>query len=193
MKSYTFRVVIDTVKDSFRDIEISADDTFETLHNEIIKAYDFKGDQMTSFYMSDDDWEKGEEIALMDMGFGRSMSETKLNELIKTKSQKILYVYDFLKMWIFYVELVEINAKPSTTELPVMLIKIGASPDENDKEIPNLLEGMTDSKKSGRKKDDFDDEYESYADDFDEDFDDDDYDDYDDEFGNFDNIDDYDM
>jgi len=188
MKSYTFRVVIDTVEDSFRDIEILSTDTFEALHSSIIKAYDFKGDQMTSFYMSDDNWEKGEEIALMDMGFGRSMEGTKLDELLKTKSQKVLYVYDFLKMWIFYVELVKINAKPSKEDLPAVLLRIGDSPNESDKEIPNLLEGMTDFDKES-KSSEVDDFYKTYGDEFNDDF----GDDFDEDFGGFENIDDLDI
>ena len=188
MKTYTFRVVIDTVKDSFRDIEITTSATFESLHNTIIEAYEFRGDQMTSFYMSDDEWEKGEEIALMDMGFGKSMADTKLEDLMKAHNQKILYVYDFLKMWIFYVELVKVNPTATKPELPAILIKIGASPNEDEKEIPNLLEGMTDFDSSSSKSSEVDDFYKTYGDEFGGD------DDLGDEFGgDFENIDDLDI
>lgn len=185
MKSYTFRLVVDTEEDIFRDVEIASDDTFESLHNTIVKAFDFKGDQMTSFYMSDENWEKGEEIALMDMGFGKSMSDTKLVDMITSDDQKILYVYDFLKMWIFYVELVKVNEKPTQNELPAILIKIGNSPNEEDKEIPNLLEGMTDLDSSNASNNDVDDFYKKYGDEFGGDLDDD--------FGGFENIDDLDI
>jgi len=185
MKSYTFRVVVDAVDDSFRDIEIAANDTFESLHTAIIDAFDFKGDQMTSFYMSDDNWEKGEEIALMDMGFGKSMNDTMLEEMMLVEDQKVLYVYDFLKMWIFYVELVKTNKKSTRSELPVLLIKIGDSPKEEEKEIPNLLEGMTDNKGAGAKNSELDDFYNTYGDEFGDDLDDD--------FGGFENIDDLDI
>ena len=186
MESYTYRVVVDTKEDSFRDIEIAIDATFEELHNAIIEAYEFRGDQMTSFYMSDDEWEKGEEIALMDMGFGKSMSDTQLKDMMKAKDQKILYVYDFLKMWIFYVELVKVNRKATRTDLPALIIKIGDSPNEDDKEIPNLLEGMTDFDQSSSKSNEVDDFYKTYGDEFNDD-------DLDDDFGGFENIDDLDI
>lgn len=186
MKSYTYRVVIDTKEDSFRDIEIATDATFEALHNAIIEAYDFRGDQMTSFYMSDDDWDKGEEIALMDMGFGKSMADIKLKDMMKAKDQKILYVYDFLKMWIFYVELIKENKIPTQSVLPAILIKIGKSPNEDDKEIPNLLEGMTDFDGSSKKSNEVDDFYKTYGDEFNDD-------DLDDDFEGFENIDDLDI
>lgn len=186
MKSYTFRIVVDTVEDSFRDIEIAADATFESLHDIIIEAYDFRGDQMTSFYMSDDEWEKGEEIALMDMGFGKSMADTKLEDMMKSNNQKVLYVYDFLKMWIFYVELVKVNETATRADLPAILIKIGDSPSEDDKEIPNLLEGMTDFDSSSSKSSEVDDFYKTYGDEFGDD-------NLDGDFGGFENIDDLDI
>lgn len=185
MKTYTFRVVVDTEDDIFRDIEIATNSSFEELHHTIVKAFDFKGDQMTSFYMSDDSWEKGEEIALMDMGFGKSMNDTKLEDMITDDNQKILYVYDFLKMWIFYVELIKVNEKTSAKDLPAILIKIGNSPNEDDKEIPNLLEGLTDLDMGTSTSNEVDDFYKKYGDEFGGDLEDD--------FGGFENIDDLDI
>ncbi len=185
MKTYTFRVVVDTEEDIFRDIEIATNASFEVLHQTIVKAFDFKGDQMTSFYMSDENWEKGEEIALMDMGFGRSMADTQLETMVADDHQKILYVYDFLKMWIFYVELIKVNEEPSTKELPAILMKIGDSPNEDDKEIPNLLDGLTDLDMGGTPNNEVDDFYKKYGDEFGGDLDDD--------FGGFENIDDLDI
>ncbi len=176
MGTYTFRVVVDAEEDCFRDVEIAQDDTFESLHSAIVEAFKFRGDQMASFYMSNNEWEKGEEIALMDMGMGRAMNETLLNEMVKQPNQKILYVYDFLKMWIFYVELIKINEGSATTDLPFILLAIGTPPNEDDKEMPDLLEGV---------------DLSSGVDGF-KDWDDD-LDDFDDDFGGFENIDDLDI
>lgn len=189
MKSYTYRIVVDATEDSFRDLEIEASSTFEDLHHAIIDAFDFRGDQMASFYMSDDNWEKGEEIALMDMGFGKSMDNTKLQDMMNVKDQKVLYVYDFLKMWIFYVELVKTNKTATRDDLPALLIKIGDSPKEDEKEIPNLLEGMTDADNGKTKSNEVDDFYKTYGDEFNDDF----GDDFNDDFGGFENIDDLDI
>ena len=106
MKAYKFRVVIDTDDDVFRDIVILENQNFEDLHFAVIHAFGFEGDQMASFYMSNEEWEKGEEIGLMDMSFGdekgpKDMKSTVIESQIESKHQKILYVYDFLKMWIF--------------------------------------------------------------------------------------------
>ncbi len=186
MKTYIFRVVPDIEDNIFRDIELREDQTFEELHLAIIAAFEFRGDQMASFYMSDDEWSKGEEIGLMDMGFGeemgpRTMSSTVLNSMIIEPDEKILYLYDFLKMWIFYVELVDEKEVENGAEYPRLLREIGVSPNEDDKEIPDLLEGLTDSAPT---KDPMQSEIDDIMNE---------YGDEDDFGGGFENIDDYDI
>jgi hypothetical protein len=137
---YKFRVIIDTEEDVFRDIEIETDATFESFHTAILDAFDFEAGEMASFYMSDDTWSKGLEIPLMDMGGEKgkknlSMSATKLNEMITQPSEKILYVYDFLRMWIFYVELVEIKKDLPSTIYPRVAMVYGDAPAQDSKEM----------------------------------------------------------
>ncbi len=71
MAGLKFRVLLDSKEQEqvFRDILISDQDNFESFYKAILKAYDFKGDQMGSFYMSNDNWDKGHEISLMDMTY----------------------------------------------------------------------------------------------------------------------------
>ena len=93
MKAYKFRVVIDTDEDVFRDIVILENQNFEDLHFAVIHAFGFEGDQMASFYMSNEEWEKGEEIGLMDMSFGdekgpKDMISTDIESQIESKHQK---------------------------------------------------------------------------------------------------------
>jgi hypothetical protein len=180
MKAYKFRVVIDTDEDIFRDIVILENQNFEDLHFAIIHAFGFEGDQMASFYMSDEQWEKGEEIGLMDMSFGeekgpKDMKSTQLESQIENNKQKILYVYDFLKMWIFYLELIEVSQEDTNYAYPHVTLNFGESPDENSKIIPDLTEGMIPEKSI---EDDINDVFNEYNED---------------EFESFDNIDDYDF
>ena len=153
MGVYKFRVVIDTKEDVFRDIEIKDSQTFEDLHGAIIAAYEFRGDQMTSFYMSDDSWEKGLEIGLMDMSFGEeagppTMKTAKLSSFVEEKNQKILYVYDFLKMWIFYIELIEEKEEEPDQLYPCLALSFGDAPSEDDKEMEDLFSGIEEVKET---------------------------------------------
>lgn len=132
---YTFRVLIDYEKDVFRDIICRQDHSFMDLSKAIIEAFDFSGDQMSSFYMSNENWDKGEEIVQFDMGPEddlKSMESTLLKDMIKDNDQKILFIYDFLKLWIFYIELISIS-KEKEGDYPQITSRLGISPKEDDK------------------------------------------------------------
>ena len=110
---YRFRVILDhkNKEDIFRDVEIRKTDTFEDLHNVITQSFGFDGSEMASFYLSNDSWEQGQEIALFDMGQSNEiqmMNETKIEDLINEAQTRLIYIYDFLNMWTFLVELGEV-------------------------------------------------------------------------------------
>lgn len=173
MNTFVLRIVVDTEEDIFRDIEIREDQNFEELHDAIIKSFKFSGDQMASFYMSNDNWEKGQELGLMDVSAfdgddsTPSMRNTTINHMLHSKHQKMLYVYDFLKMWIFYVEVIEIIDADDAGEYPKVVREFGEAPSEDSKDLPDLFEGIDldgDDDEFGM-KDEFDDEFDDFDDD----------------------------
>ncbi|RLD27064.1 MAG: hypothetical protein DRI75_10420 [Bacteroidetes bacterium] len=133
---YRFRVILDndTDDDIFRDLEIRETDTLEDLQNIITQSFGFDGTEMASFYRSDDEWNQGEEISLFDMSEGINavnlMSETILEDVINEANTKLIYVYDFLNMWTFYVELAEIVEENQGTDYPNLMFVQGQIPDE---------------------------------------------------------------
>ena len=100
---YRFRVILDndTEEDIFRDLEIRENDSMEDLHNIITQSFGFDGMEMASFYVSDEEWNQGEEIAMFDVSEGNNkvkvMSATKINDLVHEASTRLIYVYDFFK------------------------------------------------------------------------------------------------
>ena len=182
MNSYKYRVVLDLAEDQevFADILIPSNANANTLYNHIISEFKFSGMQMASFFLSNDNWDKGEEISFMDMsedGSMRTMDKTVLNEIQLDKGDKMLLVYDFLRMWIFLIELVEISEEVITEAKTI--IRFGDAPDEESKEMI----GGEDLLGEVPKDEDFDyglgDEY--------------DLGDDDESLDEFDNIDDYDI
>ena len=133
---YRFRIVLDndTEDDVFRDIEIRETDSLEDLHNSITQAFGFDGIEMASFYLSDDEWNQGEEISMFDTSEGydqmRLMSETPINDVSDEKKTKLIYVYDFMNMWTFYVELAEIVEETPGTDYPNLMFVHGQIPTE---------------------------------------------------------------
>lgn len=131
---YRFRVVLDndTDEDVFRDIEIKETDSLEDLHNCIAQSFGFDGLEMASFYVSDDVWNQGEEIPMIDLGeeaAERTMNSTIINELIHEAQTKLIYVYDFFSMWTFYVELAEIVEETEGVNYPNLMFVHGQLPD----------------------------------------------------------------
>ena len=118
MSIYKFRVLLENDEDIFRDIEIKSAQNFDDLHQIILASFGFDNSQMASFYISNDDWEKGQEITLFDMQVGENqqekilvMLETKINTQVNCVGAHILYAYDFLNMHNFFIELIEIKVK----------------------------------------------------------------------------------
>lgn len=147
MGALKFRVLLDTEQESeiFRDILIDENDNFESLYNAIISSFRFQGDQMASFYISNDNWDKGHEISLMDMNYGDEsidevasvMSGAVLRDFMEFPDQKVILVYDFLRMWIFLIELIE--KTEDFIETPQTLLAVGMAPPEDSRSV-NLEE-----------------------------------------------------
>ncbi|WP_439151962.1 IS1096 element passenger TnpR family protein [Winogradskyella sp.] len=133
---YRFRVILDndTEDDVFRDLEIRETDTMEDLHNIITQSFGFDGMEMASFYVSDDEWNQGEEIAMFDVSEAgnkvKMMSTTIIKDMVHEASTKLIYVYDFMNMWTFYVELAEIVEEAEGTDYPNLMFVHGQIPDE---------------------------------------------------------------
>ncbi len=137
---YKFRVILDTEEDIFRDIAILEDDTLEDLHNAIVNAFDFDGQELASFYTCDNQWNQEEEIPLFDTGDiageQKTMNDCLLASVLDKENTKIIYVYDFLNMWTFLVELAAIEAIEVGMIYPNTLFAHGIMPlDGVDKEF----------------------------------------------------------
>ena len=109
---YRLRVFLETNGDDvYRDIEIQGDDTLEDLHNVIVQSFDFAGDQMASFYLTDEELNQGMEIPLFNMDesnrANNMMSNTQIKDVLDEENSNLIYVYDFLNMWRFLVGLME--------------------------------------------------------------------------------------
>lgn len=111
---YKFRIISDEVDDFLREIKIDSEASFFDFHEAILKSTGYKDDQMTSFFICDDDWEKEIEVTLEDMGNSSSeedsfvMKDTLLSELVEDEKQKLIYVFDPLAERVFFIELSEI-------------------------------------------------------------------------------------
>lgn len=131
---YKIRIILDVDDNVIRDIAIDATNTLEDLHYAINEAFGFSGTEMASFYLSDAEWNQGEEFPLFDMseipGEVIQMREISLGEVMVRPGDKLIYVYDFIFMWTFYVELIEVLEDGAFKLLPQLVFSLGEVPEE---------------------------------------------------------------
>lgn len=146
---YRFRAILDndTEEDIFRDFEIRESDTLEDLHNVITQSFGFDGTEMASFYLSNEQWEQGEEISLFDLSddnSARLMAETRINDVVHEVQPKLIYVYDFFSMWTFFVELAEIVDEVDGASYPNLMFAKGQVPDDAPEKLFEAEEDFDD-------------------------------------------------
>lgn len=130
---YRFKLVSDEVSNFSREIEIDSENSFLQLRNVILESVGFTKDELDSFFLCNDDWEREEEVTLEDMGASASdcdqwlMESTTLEELIEDEGQKLSFVFDYLTDRSFFLELKEMIPSRSLVE-PVCTMKRGKAP-----------------------------------------------------------------
>src|SRR6201996_6563075 len=151
MAVYRFRIAFEDYDDVIREIDIKSNQTFEDLHRAIHQAIGYNPDYPSSFYISNDQWTKGEEITYLpnqrriDRGVSL-MEKVKLSSFIDDPHQKFYYTFNFDRPFDFHVELIKIiidetpgivypNVVKSVGEAPRQFVNTVAPPTEADDEV----------------------------------------------------------
>lgn len=143
MAVYRFRIVFEDDEDVVREIDILGKQTYADFHRAIQEAIGFDNSKNASFFMSDDLWKKGQEIALQvpprddddddypqvrKKGEVMEMSKCKIASFIDDPHQRMIYVFDPLAKWTFLVELSRIVPDDAKASYPKTTKSTGASP-----------------------------------------------------------------
>jgi hypothetical protein len=113
MALYRFRVTFEDYDDVSREIDIKSTQTFQDLHRAIHQSTGYNSEYSSSFYISNDQWLKGEEISYLpnqrriDRGVAL-MEKVKLSSRIDDPHQKFYYTFNFDRPFDFHVELMKI-------------------------------------------------------------------------------------
>ena len=110
---YKFTMLSDEVDNFVRIFNIDAEASFLELNDAILDSVNFEKNQMTSFFICSDNWEKGQEVTLLEMESSSEydnliMKDTKLEELLSDEGQKILFQFDMISDRVFFIELTEV-------------------------------------------------------------------------------------
>lgn len=133
MAIYRFRVTFEDYDEVTREIDIKSNQTFADLHEAIHKSTGYNSDYSSSFYVSNDQWTKGEEIAFKpnqrktDRGVAL-MENSKLSNFIDDPHQKFYYTFNFDRPFDFHVELIKILNETPGAVYPLVSKTVGEAP-----------------------------------------------------------------
>ena len=127
---FRIRAILDDSEDVIRDFEIEVNSSLSDLHNFINKSFGFDGSELASFYKSNSKWEQGEELPLTDLNEeNQSKAEILITEIISNDSKQLIYVYDFLKLWTFYIQIIEEAQIIDNQNYPKLIFSHGNIPE----------------------------------------------------------------
>ena len=109
-----FRVYFEEDESVYRDVVIRHSQSFQDLHEAILKSYEFDNKHKATFFRSNDHWLRGREISLEKYEKEYKappliMSETTIGSEIRDPNQRFIYLYDFNKNWSFLLELINVS------------------------------------------------------------------------------------
>ena len=129
------RTILDVKDDVIRDIEIDDDSNLEDLSIFITKSYGFEEKEMASFFKTDEKWKQGEEMNLIELDEKKSFSKNKLNTIFNEDNKRLIFIYDFLALWTFYIDVIEFTQPVKNTTYPNLVFSMGEIP----KKPPNKI------------------------------------------------------
>jgi hypothetical protein len=153
---YRFRLSFEDHEDVYREIDIQGKQNYEDLHRAIQESIGFDNSKEASFFMSDDLWRKGLELALHppkeedDDDDGprrgkkdiRKMSECRIANFIDDPHQRLVYVFDPVARWTLLIELSRILQEEPKMNYPRTSKSVGIAPKQYKQAIiPPPVEG----------------------------------------------------
>ncbi len=131
-----FRIYLEEDEAVYRDIVIKHKQTFQDLHFAILKSFEFDSKHQATYYRSNDNWLRGREISFerYDKQYIADpllMESTIIGSEIQDTNQKFIYEYDFIKHWVFLIELINVSKEENNKIIyPAILRVEGIGPQQ---------------------------------------------------------------
>ena len=146
---FRIKFISDEVEGFVREIVIDSEATFLQLNKAVLDSCNYPDDQMTSFFVCDEEWERGQQITREDMGTTSEdedvliMEKTRLSEFIEDEGQNLQFVFDPFSDRVFYMTVKETILGKDKKEAEVVR-SVGKAPKqiaELDFSLPTGLKG----------------------------------------------------
>ena len=125
------RVILNVEEDVLRDIEVDGSLSMMEFHKAISSFFGFDSSELSTFFKSNNKWEREDEIKIFKLDENDQVyPDSSVSEFIKSKGDKLIYIYDFLNYWTFFIDVNETVEKAKDREYPFCLLSVGKVPEE---------------------------------------------------------------
>ena len=130
------RVILNVEEDVLRDIEIDESSSMIEFHKTISSLFGFDSSEPSIFYKSNNKWEREEEIKIFKLDENDKVyCDSNISEYISSKGDKLIYIYDFLNYWTFFIDVNESVEKVKDKEYPCCVLSVGEVPKQSPTNI----------------------------------------------------------
>lgn len=130
---YRFLLLSGENEEFSREVELKSTQTFQELHQAIRDNCKYRSDEMASFYICNEDWEKEKEVTMFSFDDENADSLTMdqpISNLVTEKNQKLIYIFDFYNERGFFVELIAIHHETDGIAYPRWVHSAGNPPEQ---------------------------------------------------------------
>ena len=131
-----FRIILNVKNDVLRDIIVDSSISLIEFSKIISSEFGFDSSEISTFHHTDDNWEQLEEIKIFKIDDqDKIMDNVSISNFFITKDDKLIFIYDFLNYWTFFVELYEVGEFNINDKNYLTINSIGEVPKEAPSDI----------------------------------------------------------
>jgi|TARA_B110000263_G_scaffold16963_1_gene13597 hypothetical protein len=147
---YSITIYLESKEDVIRKIEVDSKISLLEFHQFIKESFKLQNDELASFYITNNELELLKEIPLVTFEEDLdniNMENTNLESILNTKTNRLIYIYDYMLMWRFLIELTNDQGQTnkatcikSIGEMPKDAPELNFSQDKNTESYEESLE-----------------------------------------------------
>ena len=105
-----FRIILNVKNDVLRDIIVDSSISLIEFSKIISSEFGFDSSEISTFHHTDENWEQLEEIKIFKIDDqDKIMDNVSISNFFIAKDDKLIFIYDFLNYWTFFIELYEVG------------------------------------------------------------------------------------
>ena len=141
-----FRIILNVKEDVLRDIVIDSGTSLIEFSKIISTEFGFDSSEISTFHNTDDNWEQLDEIKIFKIDdTDEIMDNIPISNFFISKNDKLIFIYDFLNYWTFFIELYEVGDFINDNSKYFVINSIGKVPKEAPSNIFNVSDNMNET------------------------------------------------